>query len=405
MCTDCYRNAHIREMGWFARVCRKPHLIVWTERCDHNYWPAKVMSTKGEEVIVQFFGNHTTAHVSAASSCFLYSDDNPNHTNVTSYLYKSALKVSIFYRIIIIITVLFAIAFSKFIPTFPLVILLQETQQYIGNICERFGSYNLASNRTVFDPTMVDIDVYLAEAIPDFDEFDQVSEGGSDVNKDQNHNHDDKRTGQNNPAAAGAEQIGKIRVKPENVLQTTAAKRIRLNSSHADEPIDEPIATNSQANDQTVIQSRPNRTENQSIERSLTSIPKKNKTDEVTDSLDGISSNIAAELMQKFATAEQTRLKDLVNARLEKVLNDERAKYASQMSAMQRELDDVKSQLQQANADKSELQQIADRKSQKVEKRDRQLAQLHLDYNDLMAELHNAKHLCDSCGKKSNKNR
>lgn len=95
MCTDCYRNANVCEMGWFTRVCRKPHLIVWTKRCDSNYWPAKVMSTNGEEVMVQFFGNHTTTSVPAASSCFLYSDDNPHHTNVSSYLYKSALKVRI----------------------------------------------------------------------------------------------------------------------------------------------------------------------------------------------------------------------------------------------------------------------------------------------------------------------
>lgn len=94
MCTDCYRNANIREMGWFTRVCRKPHLIVWTKRCDYNYWPAKVMSTNGEEVMVQFFGNHTKSIVSAASTCFLYSDKNPGHTNVSLYLYKSALRVS-----------------------------------------------------------------------------------------------------------------------------------------------------------------------------------------------------------------------------------------------------------------------------------------------------------------------
>lgn len=94
MCTDCYRNANVREMGWFTRVCRKPHLIVWTKRCDNNYWPAKVMSTNGEEVMVQFFGNHTKANVSTTASCFLYSDENPRHLNVPSYLYRSALRVS-----------------------------------------------------------------------------------------------------------------------------------------------------------------------------------------------------------------------------------------------------------------------------------------------------------------------
>lgn len=95
MCTDCYRNANIREMGWFTHVCRKPHLIVWTKRCDYNYWPAKVMSTNGDgDVMLQFFGNHTKANVCAASSCFLYSRENPGHSNVSSYLYKSALKVS-----------------------------------------------------------------------------------------------------------------------------------------------------------------------------------------------------------------------------------------------------------------------------------------------------------------------
>lgn len=42
MCTDCYRSGNTHELGWFTRVCQKPHLIVWTKRCDHNYWPAKV---------------------------------------------------------------------------------------------------------------------------------------------------------------------------------------------------------------------------------------------------------------------------------------------------------------------------------------------------------------------------
>lgn len=278
-----------------------------------------------------------------------------------------------------------------------------------------FGSYNLAANGTVFDPTMIDIDVYLAEAIPDFDEFDQISNGYEDevmnqreniMSADKNDGLRDKRIEQNGgtAATAQAEKVGKIKILPEDVLQTNAAKRIRLNNNYVNKPID----NNTQANEQSVIQPVQNHIENKNIQNIALSSPliqKTNKTDGTeSNSLDGISANIAAELMKKFALDVEA-LKDLVIARLEKGLNDERAKYANQMDAMQHELNEAKEQLQQAIAEKSELQHIADRKSQQLEKRDRQLAQAHLDYNDLMMELHNAKHLCDACGKISSKNR
>lgn len=240
----------------------------------------------------------------------------------------------------------------------------------------------MVANGTVFDPTMTDIDVYLAKVIPEFDGYDQASDGGADVDVDQLENI---RPSADDQKGVAAEKIGKIEVASENVLQT-ATKRIRLNNGYVDKPI-----ANEQVNRQTIIEALKNRNENN------------NRNDRVdgmeSNSLDGISTNIAAELMKKFALAEET-LKHLVNQRLEKVLSDERAIHKRQMDAMKHELDDARSQLQKSNTEKLELQQIADRRNGLLEKRDRQLAQAHLDYNDLMMELHNAKYLCDACGKK-----
>lgn len=251
---------------------------------------------------------------------------------------------------------------------------------------------------------MTDIDVYLADAIPDFDGFDEESNGGTDVNVDEaDHrgnikptdksvNHLDKRTKQNNEPAAEAEKVGKIRILSENALQSIAAKRVRLD--------DDKAIVKKQFKP---LESRTENKNRKKIEMPSPSIQCDKIDDMASNSLNGISSNIAAELMKNFAFAEDT-LKHLVNQRLEKLLNDERAKYTQKMDAMQHELDDAKSQLQHAIAEKLESKRIADLKSQQLEKRDRQLAQAHLDYNDLITELYNAKHLCDACGKNDRKN-
>lgn len=244
---------------------------------------------------------------------------------------------------------------------------------------------------------MTDIDVYLAEAIPEFDGFDQASNASVDVDERENikvpaNNIDDRR---DKPEAS--EKIGKNKVVSENVLET-AAKRIRLNNSY----VDSSTTANEHANRQTVIEPLRKRIENvKNIEPCTSSSIQNNMVSgKESDSLDGISSNIAAELMKKLASTEDI-LKTLVNQRLEAVLSDERANHKRQLDAMKHELHEAKSELQKANAEKLELQQIADRKIVQLKKRDRQLAQAHLDYNDLMDEFHNAKNLCDACGKKN----
>lgn len=258
----------------------------------------------------------------------------------------------------------------------------------------------MAANGTIFDPTMIDIDVYLADAIPKFDGFDEVSDGCADVNVDDTDQHKeikptdkidshcDKPTKQNDGTAAEAEKVGKMRILSENSMRTNTAKRVRMNNTYVDESIAKKKI-------------KPPKTR-KNIEMSTPTIQCDKIGDTASNSLNGISSNIAAELMKNFAFAEET-LKHLVNQRLEKLLNDERAKYTHKMDAMQHELLDAKSQLQHAIAEKLEFQQIADLRSQQLKKRDRQLAQAHLDYNDLMEELHNAKYLCDTCGKTTRK--
>lgn len=285
----------------------------------------------------------------------------------------------------------------------------QETNQYIANICKKFGSYNLAKNGTVFDPTMIDIDVYLAQAIPEFDEFDEDS--NTDTDLDQHENIEPTETIGNHieeKKEKPMERVGKIKISSESVLQV-AEKRIRLNSGYVEKPqvnrqnyIGQAVGqTVKHANSEVLI----NCIENQDvtkIEVKPSSLIQSDGVDSMKSrSLDGISSNIAADLMKM---SEET-VKNLINERLEHVLHDEKAIYKRQLDAMKLELDDVKSQLQKAISEKVEFQQIADRKNLQLEKRDRQLAQANLNYNDLMVELYNAKYLCDACGKKARSSR
>lgn len=280
----------------------------------------------------------------------------------------------------------------------------------------------MAANGTVFDPTTIDIDVYLAQAIPDFDEFDQTSE--ADVEPDQceiitppvesNHLHNPNNFATKPDKAA--EKVGKTKLKPENMLQA-AEKRVRLNNGDIGK---KSILATRYVNAQTVVEPIKNRLQNRLAKKmeisassstttmtTTTTRSDKFQNDKIdgtkSNTLDGISSHIAAELMKKFALAEET-VKQLVNQRLESVLHDDRANYERQMIAVKRELDTTKSQLQKTTAEKLELQQIVERKNVQLEKRDRQLAQAHLDYNDLMAELYNAKYLCDACGKSARNN-
>lgn len=286
---------------------------------------------------------------------------------------------------------------------------MQETNQYVTNIRTEFGSYNLAANGTVFDPTMTDIDVYLAQAIPEFDEFDQIS--NTDVDLDQcetiapavegNHHYNRNSCAQSKADRATA-KVGKTKFKPENMVQT-AEKRVRLNNGDIGK---KQMLTMRCGNGQTIFEPRKNQptksTEAPATSPTTTAQIDQSKNDTIagtkSNSLDGISSHIAAELMKRFALAEET-VKELVNKRLESALHDDRANHALQMVAVKRELEAIKAQLQKTTAEKFELQQIAERKNYQLEKRDRQLAQAHLDYNDLMAELYNAKYLCDACGK------
>lgn len=249
-------------------------------------------------------------------------------------------------------------------------------------MCKKYGAYNLAANGTVFDPTMTDIDVYLAEAIPDFDGFDVASNASVDIHP--NEREDIKPTiDEPEIVIRAVEKIEKIKVKTENMLQTPA-KRFRLNNGYVDN-----AAANEQEARRSVIKPLQN---SKNIEQTSSPIQSKKV-------LDGISSNIAAEVTKSLALTEE-KLKNLVNQRLEAVLSDVRANHKRQIDAMARELADAKSQLQQANDEKSELQQIVNRKTLLLENRERQLKQAHLNCSDLMEELQNAKKLCDTCGKK-----
>lgn len=74
-CGECYRNSKKYPNCWFAMVCNEPHLVVWIERHDSLYWPAKLMSIDSLRgfLHLQFFGDHSEVEV-LSSSCFLCAD-------------------------------------------------------------------------------------------------------------------------------------------------------------------------------------------------------------------------------------------------------------------------------------------------------------------------------------------
>ena len=96
-CVQCHINANARETyaRWFPMVCRKPHLIIWAQRKNARYWPAKVMSFDEKQVNVRFFGDYHKHENVAVKKCFLYSKESPTNYPLkkSDKKFKSALKV------------------------------------------------------------------------------------------------------------------------------------------------------------------------------------------------------------------------------------------------------------------------------------------------------------------------
>lgn len=105
ICIWCHINANSMSMdvrkNWFKLVCEKPHLIIWAQKKNAKYWPAKVMTVENPFVEVRFFGSdHLNSNVHM-SKCFLYSEKSPSKSHVSNPKkndqkadYRNALKVN-----------------------------------------------------------------------------------------------------------------------------------------------------------------------------------------------------------------------------------------------------------------------------------------------------------------------
>ncbi|XP_031633887.1 protein kinase C-binding protein 1-like [Contarinia nasturtii] len=121
-CSECYLNASKFAKDWFTKVCSKTHALIWAKVEGYPYWPAKVMAVKEPMIRVDFFGDHSQAKV-MARKCFLYSEESPKPSRNTTEEYVAALK---------------------------------ETDEYIQNLRQKFGSFRFAESKTVFNPALLD---------------------------------------------------------------------------------------------------------------------------------------------------------------------------------------------------------------------------------------------------------
>lgn len=84
-CAECFQSWIDDRYNFFTNVCSKPHLLVFAKVASYLPWPAKVMSTCGDKVNVEFFGDHSQADVSF-KQCTLY------RKNTTKPVKKDAKK-------------------------------------------------------------------------------------------------------------------------------------------------------------------------------------------------------------------------------------------------------------------------------------------------------------------------
>lgn len=130
-CHECYYNANTKK-DWFIEVCSKPHMLLWAKLKSFPYWPAKAMVVNAQQLVsVRFFGDHDRAWV-PVKDCYLYSSKDPN-TCVKNKRNNIAESI-------------------------------KEVELHISKIKARFGVFNYAAMRELFDPS--NLDVQLEAMIP-----------------------------------------------------------------------------------------------------------------------------------------------------------------------------------------------------------------------------------------------
>jgi len=117
-CPDCYLNAHQKPKTWFIEACRSAHPLIWARLKGFPFWPAKAVKLKDGAVDVRFFGRHDRSWV-PVKECFLFSEQMP-----------TPLKNK-----------------NKTLET-----CLQEVNEHIVKLRERFGKFRYAPHRLPYNP-------------------------------------------------------------------------------------------------------------------------------------------------------------------------------------------------------------------------------------------------------------
>lgn len=118
ICPDCYaRSCEQTTEEWFCEPCNNPHRIVWAKLKGYPFWPAKALREKNGMVDVRFFGAHDRSWV-PISQVYAYSKECP--TVMRSK--RSGFDYS-----------------------------MSELKRYIEKYKEKFGSFEYAPFRTLYD--------------------------------------------------------------------------------------------------------------------------------------------------------------------------------------------------------------------------------------------------------------
>lgn len=90
-CANCCENYHKNIDDWMIKVCDLPHLVVWVEIDNVDFWPsakgfscwpAKVLGIDDSNLEIVFFGHHQFSMVNA-DKCCLYTGRQTNFVEST----------------------------------------------------------------------------------------------------------------------------------------------------------------------------------------------------------------------------------------------------------------------------------------------------------------------------------
>ncbi|XP_043188453.1 protein kinase C-binding protein 1-like isoform X2 [Amphibalanus amphitrite] len=179
-CPDCYSNAYLSE-DWFTLACPHPHMLIWARLKGFPYWPAKAVKSRDGNVDCRFFGRHDRAWV-PIKECYLFSKDPPSPPKNRSKSLDAC---------------------------------IEELEEHIHNLEEKFGKFVHAKPRTVYDPRK--ITEHIKQMLPNYEcnivrpdqEVAKRKRGGSDLQLDKLEKLRQQKKARRSGPPAGAAAAGK----------------------------------------------------------------------------------------------------------------------------------------------------------------------------------------------------